>query len=289
MRNEGERKVHLLGFAQTEHVNFWRPYSVDSSSWSAGMRWKIASAYLGAGRMVAVPKTKLSRAKIEQIAPRVSRYGLDAHALTLPDAWDGGDRTLANQISMCAWIDYSLDLARTLEVRLSLPMTSPRHLRDLFAGFDRVKEFYMGSTIAPKLRVLVAFPYFKGAMGQLLAERADDVLLLIDSGAFTAWQAGETIALDDYCRFIETLPIKPWRYFQLDVVGNPDETVKNYDEMRRRGFDPIPIFTRGADPAILDYFYSQTDLVGVGGLPFVTLVEMRLGKRNEHAHIVRGA
>ena len=61
-------------------------------------------------------------------------------------------------------------------------------------------------------------------------------MLLIDSGAFTAWKANESISLDDYCRFIEKLPVTPWGYFQLDVVGDPDGTIRNYDEMRRRGF-----------------------------------------------------
>ena len=50
------------------------------------------------------------------------------------------------------------------------------------------------------------------------------------------------------------------------MIGDAKATVANYDEMRRRGFDPIPIFTRGSDPALLEYCYSTTDLVGVGGL-----------------------
>lgn len=117
-----------------------------------------------------------------------------------------------------------------------------------------------------KLNLLVAYPYFSKFVGQAIKQRQHDIRLLIDSGAFTAWKAGKPIALDDYCRFLESLPIKPWRYFSLDIVGDPHGSMKNYEIMLHRGFSPIPVFTRGECPSVLDDYYRTSDLVGIGGL-----------------------
>jgi len=116
------------------------------------------------------------------------------------------------------------------------------------------------------LNLLVAYPYLKKEIINFVKDNNGKIRFLLDSGAFTAWKAGKPIKLDDYCRFIEELPFKPWRYFTLDVIGNPSETIKNYDTMLRRGFNPVPIFTRGEDVSVLDEFYKTSDVVGIGGL-----------------------
>lgn len=117
-----------------------------------------------------------------------------------------------------------------------------------------------------KINLLVAYPYLKKEVIELIRQNQERIRLVVDSGAFTAWKAGKPIAIDDYCRFIEGLPIKPWRYFALDVVGDPLGTLKNYEIMRSRGFEPIPIFTRGEDPSVLEDYYKTSDVVGIGGL-----------------------
>ncbi len=116
------------------------------------------------------------------------------------------------------------------------------------------------------LNILVAYPYMKPDVIKVLYENQDKIRFLLDSGAFTAWKAGKTIAIDDYCRFIESLPFKPWRYFTLDVVGNPEKSFENYQIMLKRGFNPIPIFTRGEDIKMIDEYYKTSDVVGIGGL-----------------------
>lgn len=117
-----------------------------------------------------------------------------------------------------------------------------------------------------KLNLLVAYPYLKPEVVKLIQEHQQDIRFVLDSGAFTAWKAGKPIKLDDYCRFIESLPFKPWRYFTLDVIGDAHGTMKNYETMLSRGFNPVPIFTRGEDPSYLETYYKTSDLVGVGGL-----------------------
>lgn len=122
------------------------------------------------------------------------------------------------------------------------------------------------STFVPKLNLLVAYPYMTRTVINLISENQQRIRFLLDSGAFTAAQQGKTIALDDYCRFLESLPFKPWRYFTLDVIGDADKTLKNYETMLNRGFKPIPVLTKGESLSVMDDFYKTSDVVGIGGL-----------------------
>ena len=117
-----------------------------------------------------------------------------------------------------------------------------------------------------KLNILVAYPYMKQKVIDLLDEHKDEVRFLLDSGAFTAWKAKTEIKVEDYCDFIESLPFKPWRYFTLDKIGDPEGTMENYEYMLSRGLNPIPIFTRGEDISMIDKFYETSDVIAIGGL-----------------------
>jgi len=141
----------------------------------------------------------------------------------------------------------------------------------------------------PRANILIAYPYWNDEAAKQATTAIDHLRLVIDSGAFTAWKAGKPIALDDYCRFLEELPITPWRYFTLDVVGDAKGTLANYETMLKRGFKPVPIFTRGEDPSVLEDYYKTSDLVGVGGLVgtqknkgFVNGIMKRIGTRRVH-------
>lgn len=116
-----------------------------------------------------------------------------------------------------------------------------------------------------KFNMLIAYPYLKKpCMDEI--KLLSDSRVVIDSGAFTAWKAGKVIDINEYCSFIKNLPFEPWKYFMLDVIGDPIKTKKNYEIMLRQGLNPIPIFTRGDDIKELDEYYKTSDIVGIGGL-----------------------
>lgn len=122
----------------------------------------------------------------------------------------------------------------------------------------------------PKFNLLISYPYVDdNALKVLKTFNNDRLRLVYDSGAFKAWKSGKPINIDDYCKFIETVPCKPWRYFTLDVIGDEGATLKNYEIMLRRGFNPVPIFTRGADISHVDEYYKTSDVIGIGGLTHV--------------------
>lgn len=118
----------------------------------------------------------------------------------------------------------------------------------------------------PPLPVLVAYPYMKANMARRFAAMGDTVEVLIDCGAFTAWKAGKSVSLDEYCSFLDGLPFKPWRYFALDVIGDPEATARNLEIMRARGYDPMPIVTRGETLDEMDRLFGLTDCLGLGGV-----------------------
>ena len=110
---------------------------------------------------------------------------------------------------------------------------------------------------------------------------------MLDSGAFTSFNSGKPIQIDDYCRFLDGLPVKPWRYYALDVIGDHDGTLKNYETMLARGYDPIPVVTYGQDLSVVEYYYSKTDFIAYGGLVGRSTAEKAVGV-NQFQKVVNG-
>ena len=118
--------------------------------------------------------------------------------------------------------------------------------------------------------ILVSWPYLTKPMIDAVARGMADGSIsgfLMDSGAFTAHQAGQTLSVSDYMGFIKGLGFSPTRYFQLDVIGDPQATMVNLEKMYEAGYEPIPIWQRGADPGVIPRMYELSpDLVALGGL-----------------------
>jgi len=117
-----------------------------------------------------------------------------------------------------------------------------------------------------KCNVLVAYPYLNASLMRGLVDYKDEISFILDSGAFSAWKSGKNVTLDGYCKFVESLPFAPLFYFTLDVIGDPIATMRNYHEMRRRGFSPVPVFTPGAPIEHLEEYYETSEILGCGGL-----------------------
>lgn len=115
------------------------------------------------------------------------------------------------------------------------------------------------------VNILVSYAYWCKELEEAF-KRTPNLCLLIDSGAYTAYKLGKVFTVDEYCSFIDHLPVKPYGYFSLDVIGNPKETMNNYLYMIKRGYNPIPIFTRGASENDFKTYSETSDYIGIGGL-----------------------
>lgn len=130
-----------------------------------------------------------------------------------------------------------------------------------------MKEFMLDK----KMNLLIAYPYFKKDLPTWLRlfDELDpnDFRLIIDSGAFSAYNSGHEVTLDGYCEFLKAIRYERFeRAVQLDVVFNPEETQKNLARMRDMGFDVSPVFTRGDDFEYFDQLLEDDQYVFVGGV-----------------------
>jgi len=87
--------------------------------------------------------------------------------------------------------------------------------------------------------------------------------VLLDSGAFSAWSRGRVIDIDEYANYVRIK--KPYRYFNLDVIGDSVATNHNQLYLESIGLSPIPIFHFDEPFEILDSLARKHKLIGLGG------------------------
>ncbi|MBU0777728.1 hypothetical protein KKF82_05680 [Patescibacteria group bacterium] len=103
------------------------------------------------------------------------------------------------------------------------------------------------------------------------------VKIMLDSGAFSAWNTGKNIDLYEYIRFIKDKKACLSHYISLDIIpGKPKrrpskeekekaviEGVANWKRMRKEGLEPIPVFHQGEEFDLLHEYIDGTDYVGI--------------------------
>ena len=87
--------------------------------------------------------------------------------------------------------------------------------------------------------------------------------ILSDSGAFSAWSRGRKIRVHEYAEYL--VKWQPDKYFNLDVIGDPEETAKNQIFLESLGLTPIPVFHFGEPMALLDELVAKYEVIGLGG------------------------
>jgi hypothetical protein len=120
-----------------------------------------------------------------------------------------------------------------------------------------------------KLNILVAYPYFAEEMIKVLESKdPNDYRLIVDSGAFSAYNMGMEIKLEEYEEFLINLRkrIPNFEAVQLDVVFNHEETEKNLAITRDKGILVNPVYTRGAPVDYLDKLIEDDEYIFVGGV-----------------------
>ena len=90
--------------------------------------------------------------------------------------------------------------------------------------------------------------------------------VLLDSGAFSAANAGHIIPLDEYMDFLHEHRSSFFRYLLLDVLGDPIATKKNHQVMIQNDLQPIPVHVLGDDQKRMDELFDLSDLVALGGI-----------------------
>jgi hypothetical protein len=109
--------------------------------------------------------------------------------------------------------------------------------------------------------LLVAYPFL--ADFQRKRHRYNINRWCLDSGAFSAFNSGLTINLDDYiavCRDVDAVEV-----FGLDVIGDPVATVSNLEKMWEQDIPAIPTYHYGSPWSALEWCCERSDKIALGG------------------------
>ncbi len=119
-----------------------------------------------------------------------------------------------------------------------------------------------------RLPYLVSYAYLRKQPADQIRTILDDPRreVLLDSGAFTAFNAGKAIEVDDYIEFLRAWKANLFGYFLLDKIQDPVATEANWQAMLVAGLSPIPIHVFGEDGVAMDRFFARSPYVGLGGL-----------------------
>lgn len=90
--------------------------------------------------------------------------------------------------------------------------------------------------------------------------------LFLDSGAFSAWSRGVEIKIEDYIAFIKKHRKYLSLYAVLDVIGDPEGTLRNQHIMEEAGLSPMPCFHFGEPIRYLKKYIDEYDYVALGGM-----------------------
>lgn len=109
------------------------------------------------------------------------------------------------------------------------------------------------------------FSYY---LHQNIFEKHSDFLtnkdIILDSGAYSAFNSGIEIKIEEYVNFIKKHNIE--KYINLDVIDDPISSIMNLRYMESEGLSPIPVYHYNTnDPDLLKYYSDNYSYVCIGG------------------------
>jgi len=96
--------------------------------------------------------------------------------------------------------------------------------------------------------------------------------IVVDSGAFSAYNLGIDVGLYDYCHFLKRIDRYVKFYFNLDVIYDSEKTYSNQIKMESEGLSPVPVFHCYKNEEedykfeYLENYCKKYDFVGLGGI-----------------------
>jgi len=119
-----------------------------------------------------------------------------------------------------------------------------------------------------KIPVLTSYAYLRSTPESIVAELIENPRfeILVDSGGFSAKNAGFEIDLDEYMAWLKRWGKHLFGYVALDKLGDPAASDVNLQKMLGAGLKPLPVHVWGDDQARMDQLFGWSDWVALGGL-----------------------
>ena len=89
--------------------------------------------------------------------------------------------------------------------------------------------------------------------------------IMIDSGAWSAFNSGVEISVVNYMKYLERNRDLINHYISMDVIGDSDLSLYFWLIMRKKGFDPIPVYHYKEDEKFLRYYARRANKIAIGG------------------------
>ena len=118
------------------------------------------------------------------------------------------------------------------------------------------------------LNLLFSYAFWNGPKMRECIRTLDRSIVdrvMVDSGAFTAHSRGDEVTLPGYFDFLDYLGDQVDQFIGLDVIANPEATMKNHLATLREGRHPIPVVTPGATENDIAA-YAEMGYIAFGGL-----------------------
>lgn len=107
-------------------------------------------------------------------------------------------------------------------------------------------------------KLLLSYYYFKNKkLEDFVNEIGYKPEILIDSGAYSAWTKGKNISLIDYMNWLTDNKKYIDKFITLDVIGDPLLSLKFFEIMKLKNFDPLPVFHYGDDEWYLRSYIAE--------------------------------
>ncbi len=129
-----------------------------------------------------------------------------------------------------------------------------RRLRELFKNGHKLHSYYHALER-------------KGLEGRWFrVNTKNNVSIMLDSGAYSAWTQGVEIKIEDYIEFIKKHSDTITHCINLDVILDGEGSYNNWVKMREAGIDAIPVYHLGTDEKWLEKYLAQTDYIALGAI-----------------------
>ena len=113
---------------------------------------------------------------------------------------------------------------------------------------------------------LISYYYDKNhKLTELTHKTIKDAEILLDSGAFSAWNTNKELDINEYMKYVKQYSDDYIAYFNMDVIFDGEKSKDNYDLMRSNNLNPIPVFHYGSDMDILKHYSKHSDYIALSG------------------------
>lgn len=115
-------------------------------------------------------------------------------------------------------------------------------------------------------RLLLSYFYFRRTRLEDFVKRLGYTPeIMLDSGAWSAYNSGQLINLEEYLEYIQANRSHIGYYVSLDAIFNSDRSFSTWEIMREKGFDPIPVFHFKENEDYLKKYIEYSKIVCLGG------------------------